>query len=244
MAKVVVGHKNKVSVTITRPANTTAYTAKDAINQAALTVSGATNATPIVMTTGAHGLVDGDVVTQASVGGNTNANGTFFVDVLSTVTYALYSDKALTTPVAGNANYTSGGTAQPLVRLKNLVWSEGVKAYIVKARLWTNLVTFLDQVKVHLYNTPVASIADNAAFTLLAAKQPYREGSLDFAALATEASGSDCSEAILTNGNGNVPLTIQAAADNRDFYAMVEDLGTGTPASGQTFTLELTVEED
>src|SRR3972149_5588676 len=176
------GLKNTVSVTITRPANPSAYAAKDTINQAALTVSGATNATPIVMTTSAvHGLVDGDVVTQASVGGNTAATGTFWVDVLTTVTYALYSDKALVTPVAGNGAYTSGGSVQPLARIRNLVRSEGVKAYIVKARLYTNLVTFLDQVKAHLYHTPVASIADNADFTLLAAKQPYCEGSLDFA---------------------------------------------------------------
>ena len=76
-----------------------------------LTVSGATNATPIVITTSAaHNLFDGMLVTIASVGGNTAANGSYYVDVLTSTTFALYSDSALTTPVAGNGAYTSGGT--------------------------------------------------------------------------------------------------------------------------------------
>lgn len=75
------------------------------------TITGATNATPIVITTSAaHGLVDGDVVTISSVGGNTNANGTYYIDQQSTTTFALYTDAALTTGRAGNAAYTSGGT--------------------------------------------------------------------------------------------------------------------------------------
>lgn len=76
-----------------------------------LTVSNATNATPIVVTTGTHGLSDGMLLTIASVGGNTAANGNYYVDVLSSTTFALYSDSGLTTPVAGSGAYTSGGTA-------------------------------------------------------------------------------------------------------------------------------------
>lgn len=76
------------------------------------TITGATNASPIVITTSAsHGMVDGMQVFQASVGGNTAANGTFYIDVLSSTTYALYTDSGLTTPVAGNGAYTSGGTS-------------------------------------------------------------------------------------------------------------------------------------
>lgn len=78
-----------------------------AINNAGLTgtgITGATNASPIVITTSAaHNLVDGDVVTIASVGGNTAANGTFVVDALSSTTFSLLGS-------TGNSNYTSGGT--------------------------------------------------------------------------------------------------------------------------------------
>lgn len=67
-------------------------------------ITGATNATPIVITTTtAHNLVDGDVVTVASVGGNTGANGTFMVDVTGSTTFILLGS-------VGNGAYTSGGT--------------------------------------------------------------------------------------------------------------------------------------
>ena len=67
------GTLNSVAVEITRPADTTAYAPLEVIG-ANLAVTGATNATPIVVTTATHGLVDGDPITIASVGGNTNAN--------------------------------------------------------------------------------------------------------------------------------------------------------------------------
>lgn len=82
------------------------------------TITGATNATPIVITTSAaHGFETGDLIAQHGVGGNTAANsgtgtaltsGAFFAKVLSTTTYALYNTSG---PVAGNGAYTSGGVA-------------------------------------------------------------------------------------------------------------------------------------
>lgn len=76
------------------------------------TVSGATNATPLVITTSAaHGLIDGDQVQVTGVGGNTNANTLAYVKVTgySATTFALYQDAGLSTAIAGNAAYTSGG---------------------------------------------------------------------------------------------------------------------------------------
>jgi hypothetical protein len=82
-----------------------------------LAVSGATNASPIVITCAAHGLSasnDGtpaNAVSITGVGGNTNANVSGYAKVTgySTTTFGLYLDQALTIPVAGNAGYTSGG---------------------------------------------------------------------------------------------------------------------------------------
>lgn len=68
------------------------------------TVTGATNASPIVITTSvAHGLADGMDVTIASVGGNTAANGTYSILVLTSTTFSLVQ-------TTGNGAYTSGGT--------------------------------------------------------------------------------------------------------------------------------------
>lgn len=66
-------------------------------------ISGATNATPIVITTtAAHGLATGASVTIAGVGGNTAANGTWTITVLSPTTYSL-------TGSVGSGAYTAGG---------------------------------------------------------------------------------------------------------------------------------------
>ncbi len=79
---------------------------------ATLAISGATNATPIVITCATHGLADGDPVVISGVGGNTAANASCYAKVTgySATTFGMYSDKALTTAIAGNGAYTSGGT--------------------------------------------------------------------------------------------------------------------------------------
>jgi hypothetical protein len=70
-----------------------------------LTVIGATDATPpIVITTAMpHGLKSGMQVTIAGVAGNTAANGTFVVTVMSPTTFALNGS-------SGNGAWSSGGT--------------------------------------------------------------------------------------------------------------------------------------
>lgn len=69
-----------------------------------LTISTVTTANPGVVTTSApHGLVTGDIVTIASVGGATQANGTWPVTVVDTTHFQI--------PVNVTGTYTSGGTA-------------------------------------------------------------------------------------------------------------------------------------
>lgn len=76
----------------------------DITTDLSVSVTGATNATPIVITTAsAHGLHDGAIVTVSGVGGNTAANGVFVVTYDSDTTLELDNS-------AGNGAYTSGGT--------------------------------------------------------------------------------------------------------------------------------------
>jgi hypothetical protein len=73
-------------------------------------ITGATNASPIVVTTSAAtGFVAGDQVQVTGVGGNTNANALAFVNPLTPTTFQMFSDAGLSVPIAGNAAYTSGG---------------------------------------------------------------------------------------------------------------------------------------
>ena len=71
-------------------------------------ITAATNATPIVVTSTAHGLEDDDIVTISGVGGNTAANGTFKVAGKTANTFNL-TTVAAGANVAGNGAYTSGG---------------------------------------------------------------------------------------------------------------------------------------
>ena len=94
------------------------------------TVTDATNATPIVITSAAHGLETGFRVTVASVGGNTAANGTFNITRVSASTFSLDGS-------VGNGAYTSGGTwnvagfyLQDVVCTAGLGFASG-RAYIV-----------------------------------------------------------------------------------------------------------------
>lgn len=79
-----------------------------AYNGAALSITAATNANPIVCTTNVpHGLTSGQYVVIAGALGNTAANGTFLVTVLSSTTFSI--------PVAGNGAYTGGGSIISLI---------------------------------------------------------------------------------------------------------------------------------
>lgn len=66
-------------------------------------VTGATNASPIVITSAGHGLTTGTRVTITGVVGNTAANGTFVITNLSANTFSLDGS-------TGNGAYVSGGT--------------------------------------------------------------------------------------------------------------------------------------
>jgi hypothetical protein len=76
-------------------------------------ITGVTKANPAVVTVStSHGYIDGQQVTISGVSGMTQLNGnTYYADVLTPTTFALYSDIALTTTVnsTGYTTYTSGG---------------------------------------------------------------------------------------------------------------------------------------
>ncbi len=67
-------------------------------------ITGATVATPSVITSVAHGFTTGQVVVVASVGGTTTVNGTWVITVLTADTFSLNGS-------TGTGAYTSGGTA-------------------------------------------------------------------------------------------------------------------------------------
>lgn len=73
--------------------------------QGTKTISGATNASPIVITCTGHGYSTGDTVVIASILGNLEANGTWEITVIDTNTFSLNGS-------TGSGAWTSGGSAR------------------------------------------------------------------------------------------------------------------------------------
>lgn len=86
-------------------------------------ISGASNTTDIVITSTAHGLKTGEKVRITGVEGNTAANGTFYVTVLTANTFQL-------TGVTGNASYTQGGSFTKLTELRSELPMGQYRAFI------------------------------------------------------------------------------------------------------------------
>lgn len=73
-------------------------------------ITAASNATPIVITSAAHGYSNGDLVYVNGVGGNLAANGLHKIANVATNTFEL-TNLVTGTNVVGSAAYTSGGYA-------------------------------------------------------------------------------------------------------------------------------------
>lgn len=97
-----------------------------AVAPTTFSISGATNATPIVVTTTtAHGYVSGQEVSISGVVGNLAANGTFYIIVTSTTQFQLFLDPATTIAAIGTGAYTSGGTVAIPSVLNQIVITTG-----------------------------------------------------------------------------------------------------------------------
>ncbi|HYJ46053.1 MAG TPA: hypothetical protein VEV81_05510 [Pyrinomonadaceae bacterium] len=88
----------------------------DDLSQAKL-ITGATNATPIVITAAGHGYSNGDIVAIYGVLGNTAANGIFKVANVTTNTFELQTRAGAN--VSGNGAYTLGGRVMNLTAPDN-----------------------------------------------------------------------------------------------------------------------------
>ncbi len=105
-------------------------------------ITGATNATPIEVTTSAaHGLVTGDAVFVAGVLGNTAANGAWYVVKTS-------NTKVTLTGSAGNSGYVSGGHVYVPTLAQFEADTAGTASNAVAANLITQNVTALVGVSV------------------------------------------------------------------------------------------------
>lgn len=95
-------------------------------------ITDATNATPIVITSAAHGYSNGDLVLVAGVEGNTAANGWRLVANKAANTWEVTTLAGVN--VAGNAAYTANGTSAKASSASDGVVSSR-DAWVTKVRL-------------------------------------------------------------------------------------------------------------
>lgn len=99
-------------------------------------VTGATNASPIVITSAAHPVVTGQSVKVASVGGNTAANGTFIATYVDANSFSLQGS-------TGNGAYTSGGTWRT-TGLYKVTLTGSILAGLEAGKTYTIILTWLE----------------------------------------------------------------------------------------------------
>ncbi len=111
--------------------------------------------------------------------------------------------------------------------------------YVAKARLMTDQSTNVARYRLHLYHTAPTAIADNAPMTLLWVNADKRVGYIDFAACKTEGTGSSAAGSI----NFTDHPAFVCAALSRNLFGILETLDAFTPATGQNYHVELTLEQ-
>ena len=138
--------------------------AADAGAAGAISINGVTQAaTGVVTTDSAHGLYDGQSVTIVDVVGMTELNGNdYYADVLTSATFGLYSDAALTTPVdtSGFTLYDSAGTVTGGAPTNALTLNNQSAAYYLA---WTNITSKPTTISGYGISDAVADFADLGA---------------------------------------------------------------------------------
>jgi hypothetical protein len=172
-------------------------------------ITGATNASPIVITSNSHGFAVGDTVVIDGVGGNTAANNVWVISAQDTNTFTLTSS-------TGNGSYTSGGYAVNLGPSSVSDNYDDFSAALVGA-------------KVNLANkTKTAGVADADDVTFTAVSGNTVEASIIFKDTGTESTSRLIA---FLDGKHKVTCAVQANSSATTIY--VEPLTAGI-ASGQT----------
>jgi hypothetical protein len=126
-----------------------------------MSITGATNASPIVITSNGHGLIAGNRVNISGVLGNTAANGTW---VVGTVTASTFQIKTLAgANTTGNGVYTSGGA-----------WTAGIIAATNTSPI---VITTGAPHGLSLTNTPQSTVTISGVTGNTAANEPGRSTS-------------------------------------------------------------------
>lgn len=220
--------KNAVSP-IPPPTVLTGFAVERGIS-AVTSVTTATNASPIVVTSSTnHNLVSGQLVTINGVTGNTNANGTWPIIVISPTAFSL-------TGSTGNGTYVSGGNIFTPADFSTLTWDEtnNVWRFVLNTNGDGTTLGASQSLKVNNfimdgYIAIGPDPADTGAIRL--SNNTYIFSETNPAGVDVQLIGADLNNRIklgnLTTDNVYIPGFIDV-----DGYVQHDGSGSNTPASG------------
>lgn len=174
---------------------------------------------------------------SASEGAGTSTQPFISTGLLKTAT------ATITRPADTNAyaalDAVSNSTSAPVpATFANLIRVASYDGYITKMRLTSSVSTQVQRMRAHLFRATVTAYNDNAPHTVLYANVTNRIAVIDFPALKTEGTGSDCAYAYVQD------LRVAVSSATTDVFALLETLDAFTPASAQTFHLAATIDQN
>lgn len=153
---------------------------------------------------------------------------------------AVFNRPANTTAYTARDAVTNSEASNTPNLVFDLARANGGSGIITKVRLVTNHATNANGVifRLWLYTVNTAAVAgDNAPYTVLWANRAVRVGYIDLPGLTTEGGVSDSAMTLQQTS-----LSFNCAAADTKLYGILQTLGGFTPASGQSFYVELTAE--
>lgn len=208
------------------------------------TVTAATNATPIVVTTSvAHAVRGGDIVTISGVVGNTATNGTWEARNVTSTTFEIV-DSVTGVAIAGNGAYVSGGT------MSRIITHSGASKIVYGKRITaaTNATPIVITCTAHGFaNGTIVSIADiegntaaNGTYKVAsAAANTFALTDVDFGTNIA-GTGDYATGGVVTNNVVDGPfgdlldsqiVTISGSASNNGVHTLLNSAGS----SGKSF---------
>ena len=144
---------------------------------------------------------------------------------------------------ANTTAYAAGdavGTAtSSVLTLSNAARQNSGGGRVLAVRLFKSGTTVTNATfTIHFFNTAPTDVADNAALDILYAQQSRYIGNLALSTMVVGGSGGGYAYL-----NANPPLWYSTASGSKALYAVIVATAAYTPASAETFTLSVTVEQ-
>ena len=183
-----------------------------------------------------------------TAGVNASGSGSSYTEVVTvTKIPQTVSVVNFTAATAGSGTYSANdavhSSGSGAFEFANIVTVPGDTGFILKARLVVSDSTIANQFRLHLYQTAVTPIADNAPFTLLWANNAVKIGTITFNTTATEGAGSNCAGSLATPGAGTeVPISFKCAVGSTSIFGLLETLGALAPVSTLQYHISLMAE--